>query len=288
MNDLIDKIQSEVEDFRDIPFLAPCLGGNKIRVRMPNGLLLTLSTWYLPGGPYAELNTLAKWRATNKKTAVYMRQANLQEQLAYLDLFPTTRLLITEVKHEDRFTGVMSRVGTGKIRIEGEVEVISLTRITRPALFEEVEVCFDGSIFFFKRIILDDQHELYVQAKLRDEFLDRAFSYDADAVLATKYLRPEHLVAFDYAWNRVALSAEEVAQKMLGDAVSHAGGTLKKYEDDVDTYKVTMEVDGIEQSPIVISKDMDIISAGVCLSGDDQIFDLQSLVGVLREGKSEW
>lgn len=79
--------------------------------------------------------------------------------------------------------------------------------------------------------------------------------------------------------------AEEIRSKDLKRDVQHAGGSLVKYVEKSDHYLVTYDVDGFEYTSTV-SKDPahQVITAGVCLSGTDSVYDLKSLVTVMREG----
>ena len=55
------------------------------------------------------------------------------------------------------------------------------------------------------------------------------------------------------------------------------------YLERADGIRVTYRVDGADYTTSVNKNDLTVQVAGICLSGEDQNFDLASLVGVLRE-----
>lgn len=288
MSDLIDKIHQQVQDFQGQEFVAPYLGDNKIRIRL-NGLVLTLRVSGVLD-PYS-LNKLLIWITGDGVLAEPLGLSTHIMVREYLELFPEVRLLITREDHS-RFHGtlygIMSRSNTGRVQFQGEVPIVNLYDVYDCMLFDEVTAHFDGQIFFLDQTLIDNPGDMMVAAKLREEIQDRQFTYDNRASLAAKYMRPEHELAFRLAWDRLMLDAETMVEQILGKAVSHAGGRLKSYKKDADTYQVRMEVDHREYKNVVISKDLEVISSGICLSGHDRIFDLQSLVSVFREGQSDY
>lgn len=74
-------------------------------------------------------------------------------------------------------------------------------------------------------------------------------------------------------------------ERRLRRALEHAGAQLHDYLERQDVYTLTYEVDGRQHVSAVSKQDLTVQVAGICLSGADRNFDLQSLVGVIREAQ---
>ena len=60
------------------------------------------------------------------------------------------------------------------------------------------------------------------------------------------------------------------------------GARLIGYEISAGVLRVTWERDG-QRSVTLVNAGLEVVSAGICLSGEDQRFDLASIVGVVRD-----
>jgi len=70
--------------------------------------------------------------------------------------------------------------------------------------------------------------------------------------------------------------------------VAHAGGEYLAHEEKSDHYRIRYIVEGVEYiSYIAKTPGHQVLSAGICLDGEDQQFDLKSLITVIREGQDK-
>lgn len=70
-------------------------------------------------------------------------------------------------------------------------------------------------------------------------------------------------------------------EKQLRKALQMGGGELNQFYDRSDYWTVDWTtVDGVRHSSAIAKTDLTVVSSGICLSGRDRDFDLQSLVRV--------
>jgi hypothetical protein len=76
--------------------------------------------------------------------------------------------------------------------------------------------------------------------------------------------------------------AQQHTDRQLRAALAIGGASLVGYEMAGAVLRVTWERDG-QRSVTLLTLELAVVSAGVCLSGQDQRFDLASIVGVVRD-----
>ncbi|GAI25683.1 unnamed protein product [marine sediment metagenome] len=98
-------------------------------------------------------------------------------------------------------------------------------------------------------------------------------------------LNPVHKKAYEW---QVFLREKKIGELTLDKikrAVDHGGGEFKSYIERKDSYTVVFALGDEDFRTTVRRDNFSVISAGICLDGHDRKFDLQSLMGVVKEGQ---
>jgi hypothetical protein len=274
VRETLERLAALEEGFQRREFLAPVLRGAGVQVRIA-GIVCRLRV---------EPPHFQGWgvcRPVSYTAARLARPATLAERQRYLELFPRVRLILCR-REGGHWLGTPAHRGDGRFRLSGPVPV----RLAEEArLFEVVQTRCDGAQFWFERP--DPRRDPAAAAYLRQAL--------QDMVEPDKLQRPgltaEERDAYALSY-RPALEADREARRgrteaRLRQALAHAGAGLKDYLEREDCYQVEYEVDGSTHVSVVGKRDLSVQAAGICLSGEDTLFDLQSLVGVLRQARDD-
>jgi len=251
-------------------FLAPVLPGVAVRLRIA-GVVCRLKV------TPADFEGWGIFRPSSPVTADLVRPARLAERRQYLELLPLLRLIIC-LRHENQWLAIPASQADTRFRIEG---LIPVRLVEEAQLFEVVLSRFDGAQCWYDGP--DPRRDPAAAAYLREAL---------GAMVEPQHLSRPGLTALErtaYALNYAPRLQAEIdarrdrVEERLREALAHAGAELKDYLERDDTYRVTYEVDGRRHVSVVDQNDLSVQVAGICLSGEDRHFDLQSLVGVLRE-----
>src|SRR5262249_42360206 len=219
------------------------------------------------------------FRPSSHSDATFVRQARLAERARYLELFPLVRLILT-AKQDDQWSALPAHRSDSRFRIDGLIPV-RLVEEAQP--FEGVEARFGGEAFWYRGPVSrwDPGAASYLRQQLGlltpPEKLQRpGLTAEERAAYALNY------------WPRYEATEEarrSREEERLRRVLEHAGAELAGYVERHDVYTVTYEVDGRRHVSAVSKADLSVQVAGICLSGEDENFDLQSLVGVIREAQ---
>lgn len=269
INDLLNKMEAAENAFLDAEFIAPVLPGGQVRVRIA-GIVCTLKVTgrFNPG--WAMLKPLSM------DSAQVVSEPGLKQIRDYLTLFPAVRLLLVN-RLKDGWTALSAHKNDSRFQAENMVRVNLVTDCTP---FCQVIARFDGSQFWFESI--DRRRNPAIAAFLRDSL---AADTPPDQ-LKKSTLTAEERAAYSILYKAVIEARKDHTELRLEDALAHAGADLTAYIERADAYTVSYCIDGRTYRSTVRKDDLTVVSAGICLSGHDRHFDLQSLVGVIREGRA--
>ncbi|MGE5333352.1 MAG: hypothetical protein ACM3N4_01505 [Nitrososphaerota archaeon] len=271
IDDILNRLEAAENDFLQRDVLAPVLPGRGVIVRIA-GIICTLR---VQGKHFTGWGVL---RPRTLQTAALLRPATLAEIAAYLGLFPALRLIVV-ARAGHQWYALPASQGEKGIQLNGAAPVLLAEAGIQP--FETVIARFDGHFFWYER--RDTRRNPALAAYLRDA-LD-AGTPTAD--LRKPGLSAEERAAYDWARTLVAEAERAGIASRLAAALAHAGSRLIAFTERDDSYTVAYLVDGERSVSTVRKGDLSVLTAGICLSGQDASFDLTSMVSVMREAADQ-
>jgi hypothetical protein len=163
--------------------------------------------------------------------------------------------------------------------------MIPVRLIEEAQLFEVMETRFDGSQCWFHR--LDPRRDPAAAAYLRDALHEMLPPERLSRPGLTAEERTAYALSYFPRLEAELQAQRDRTEERLREALAHAGAEFRGYLEHGDSYRVEYDVAGQRQVSVVNKHDLAVQVAGICLSGDDAHFDLQSLVGVIREAQDE-
>ncbi len=267
IRDLLNKLADEESAFLDTEFLAPVLPGGHVRVRIAS-VVCTLRVVGEATPGWAILKPLSM----NKARIV--GRPGLREVREYLSLFPAVRLLLLTPKDND-WLALPAQRGDTRFQTDGPVRVHLATGVQA---FQRIIARIEGATLWFQEI--DRRRSPAIAAYLREALTAEI----PPAALHKPTLTAEEREVYRVLYAAIAAARRDQVEVRLADALSHAGAELAEYIERADAYTLSYTVDGQTYRSTVRKDDLTVLSAGICLSGQDRRFDLQSLVSVIREG----
>jgi hypothetical protein len=251
-------------------FLAPLVRGGVVGVKIA-GVVCRFKV------DVADFEGWGVFKADSASTARLVRPARLAERRQYLDLFPLLRLIVC-LRAGSHWLAITANRADSRFQIEG---MIPVRLIEEAQLFDVVQARFDGAQAWFDgpEPRFDPSRASYLREALAamvtpDDLSRPGLTAEERSAYAMNYM-PRLRAQMQAQRDRV--------EERIRAALIHAGATFRDYQDRGDVYRVTYEIDGRRHVSVVDRNDLSVQAAGICLSGDDRRFDLQSLVGVLRE-----
>lgn len=273
---LISNLAAAEDRLRRTAFVAPWLPGARVRVCL-DGLVCT----FVPRG------AVEGWGIyVAPEQAIYRAAAPAATVEAWLGRLPAVRLRLV---HPMRGMSWLAHpVNEADMRQRfGRVEPVVVHLVDEAARFDAIVARFDGAAWWFEAV--DRRADARDADRLQEALL-------AEPPLLSPWAgqTPEMRTAWGLAYRQM-VPVEAVPEgapaptvtadgRRLRRALQLGGGDLESYREHGTHWLVEWRArDGmLHQS--VIAHDLTVVNAGICLSGLDSTFDLQSLVNVIEGG----
>lgn len=269
LHDLLNRLAAEEERSLGRDFLAPALPGGIVHVRIA-GVVCRFKI-------EDDFEGWGIFRPTGTTAAHLLRSATLAERRRYLQSFPLRRLILC---HTDRRSWLAWPAHQADHRF-ADTGLLPVRLVEEAQTFETIAARFDGVQCWFESVDAraDPSAAVYLREALR--------TMTPPEQVRRPGLTAEQRTAYAIAYGLRREAERDRTEDRLRAALAHACGRLISYLEREDGYRVEFEIDGRRHVSAVDKGDLTIQSAGICLSGEDRRFDLQSLVSVLREAYVE-
>jgi hypothetical protein len=271
---MIAKLAAEEERVLSTPFVAPVVPGGQVAVQV-HGIAYRMTVDDPRFEGWAILKSSANKRAT------VCSAPTLEQIKNYLSYLPRFRIVLLE-EFNGQLWGLQASTADTRVQISAPISVHLAQRVGK---FETICARFDGATFWFESA--DRGRDPAIARAMRDALHSNV---EPDK-LHIPGVVPQERVAYRMLWIRknpqsggLIRQSPQTDADRIGSALNHAGAQLDGFwSDGVDRVSVRYIVDGNVHVSTIRPSDLGVISAGICLSGQDQNFDLTSLVGVMRE-----
>jgi hypothetical protein len=271
---LLNQIASAEAQLRSTQFLAPCVKGGRVRTRVA-GMIYTFTP------QPCQFEGWGIFQPVDEQIATLLEEADLPQIVAYLQQLPTIRLRLAYRLQNQSWLAYPINEADMRQRFK-TVKPVVVNLVTEGVEFEQILARWNRNSCWFEEV--DRRANPAIVESLQSN-LKQLTALEA---LQFKGMTPEMRSLYELATQQV----EEFAQpqrdeKRLRQALKLGGAKLHQFQDRGNYWTVDWTTSGGVRHTSAIAKDeLTVVSSGICLSGRDRDFDLQSLVGVMEH--REW
>ncbi len=271
---LLNQIASAEAQLQTTQFLAPCVKGGRVQTRVA-GMVYTFTP---------QSQQFAGWgifQPANEQTATLVEEAELPQIAAYLQQFPALRLRLAYRLHHQTWLAYPINEGDMRQRFK-TVQPVPVHLVTEGIAFEQILARWNGNSCWFEAV---DRRADPAIAETLASNLKQLIPIEE---LQFKGMTPEMRSLYELVTQQIdGFAQPQRDEKRLRQALKLGGGELRQFQDRGHYWTVDWTTsDGEHHTSAIAKDDLTVVSSGICLSGRDRDFDLQSLVGVMEH--REW
>jgi hypothetical protein len=268
---ILNQLATQETKLLDTQFLAPCVRGGRVRTRA-SGMIYTFKP---------KPRNFEGWgifQPINEKIALVVNEPNLPQIAEYLQLLVPIRLQLAHVLQGQTWLAYPVNESDVQQRV-GFVKPVPIHLVTDASQFEVIIARWDGHSWWFEEI--DRRADPLASEELRFALKKLTLSQE----IRFKGMTPEMRTVYELATQNLKDFDPKIRdERRLQRALKMGGGDLHEFRDRDDYWLVEWTTGtGERHSSAIAKNDLTVVSAGICLSGEDRNFDLQSLVGVVED-----
>ena len=274
IHNLLNKIAAQESQLTETQFMAPCVGGGRVRTRVA-GMVYTFAT------KPRDFQGWGIFQPLDEKTAEVVEEPMLFQIEEYLELMKPLRMLLVDRLQKQTWLAYPVNESDAKQRL-GMAKPMAVHLVSDGMQFEQIIARFDGSSCWFQ------ESDRRADPLAAEELRKALKKVTPPEELRFKGMTPEMGTVYDLVARQKIDFLKQVQhkndEKRLKKALEMGGGELRNFRDRPDYWQVEwVTADGQHHSSAIAKNDLTVISSGICLSGLDRDFDLQSLVGVMED-----
>ena len=254
MNNLFEKLIQKEEKFYSDGFLCPAHNG--LATVVNDGVRFNLNC--IP----KDFSGYGIFKLINNQ-CVLQHEARNRQKDKYLNSFHT-------------IIGIVCSLD--QCLILPEKEIVKVNFIENQEIFSTVILKYNGlDYYYYKELVNRSKHSKYLRNCLSEN-------------IKLEKLDKKHLTLFEkhlygILYNIKVNSLKNKIEFKIENALNRNNALLNSFKKVDGNILVEYIVDG-ETHKTLISEDLNVINAGICLDGYDENYDLTSLVNVIREGQN--
>ncbi|MFB2836740.1 hypothetical protein [Floridanema evergladense] len=266
---LLNQIAAQEMQLQETQFLAPCVRGGLVRTRVANII-------YSFAPQPRNFEGWGIFQPVNEKFAQVVDEPSLPQLAEYLKLLKPLRSRLAYVLRGKTWLAYPMNEGDALQRF-GFAKPVAVHLVSEGATFEPIIARFDGRSWWFDEY--DRRSDPLLTENLK-EHLKKASSLEE---LRFKGITPEMRSLYQLTTKKTQEFTAKTDEQRLRKALKMGGAEMREFRDRQDHWVVEWTTsDGQRHTSAISKTDLTVISSGICLSGRDRDFDLQSLVGVME------
>jgi len=266
--DLISKIGKQESSLTQRTFVSPNFNNDTVTTRV-EGIVYSFTVpkkegWF-------------KFQPLNSKKARVVGPAEMDEIEAYMKQLGKVRIVLV-MKQQGMFMGIPDKTNNFGLGINNLMPVYLCGDY--PSDFDRIIARYDGANLWYERVDSgndpakgDYLRECMAKVVMPDKIKFSGLTLEEKQAYSLRLTFDKKLV-------------EDQKKDTIKQDVEFAGGKFIGFSEKSDHFAITYTVDG-QQFTTRVTKDPRrmVVSAGLCLAGNDRKFDLKSLVTVIREAQ---